>query len=231
MEYVFTYYSFMSMIDARSLLKQCTDSLNSELSFSYCYQAKEPRLSYNLPKDEGKEITYSTFSKERKKDDLYFKTEYNWFEFSGGVLYTTLNCIYPAGWSCRIHRQFFCKGIRLPLNECPWYDSKQSVGVVPIMLELWGMRSTTSLPSHPGSLWPEVVAPDGVLSMCQIELNSVFMLKWIVWNKNVLIFKLTLNWNKTFYIWTVFWHWNCVLMLNWVFEIELFIYIYKWIWH
>ena len=28
------------------------------------------------------------------------------------------------------------------------------------MQELWGMRSTPSLPSLPGSLWPGVVAPD-----------------------------------------------------------------------
>ena len=28
------------------------------------------------------------------------------------------------------------------------------------MLELWGIRSTPSLPSLPGPLWPGVVAPD-----------------------------------------------------------------------
>ena len=33
------------------------------------------------------------------------------------------------------------------------------------MLELWGMRSTPSLPSLPGGLWPIVVAPDRALSM------------------------------------------------------------------
>ena len=49
------------------------------------------------------------------------------------------------------------------------------------MLELWGVRSTPSLPSHPGPLWPGVVAPDSVLSMCWIELNCVLMLNWIVW--------------------------------------------------
>ena len=38
------------------------------------------------------------------------------------------------------------------------------------------MWSTTSLPSLPGPLWPGVVAPERVLSMGQIELNSVFML-------------------------------------------------------
>ena len=44
------------------------------------------------------------------------------------------------------------------------------------MLELWGMRSTPSLPSLSGPLYPGVVAPDKVLSMSYIELNSVLML-------------------------------------------------------
>ena len=38
------------------------------------------------------------------------------------------------------------------------------------------MRSTPSLPSLPGSLWPGVVVLDGVLSMGPIELNCVLML-------------------------------------------------------
>ena len=48
-------------------------------------------------------------------------------------------------------------------NECPKYDTKQSDGEVPVMLELWGMQSTPSLPSLPGPLCPGVVAPDRVL--------------------------------------------------------------------
>ena len=49
--------------------------------------------------------------------------------------------------------------------ECPGYDTKQSDGEVPAMLELWGMWSTLSLPSLPGPLWPGVIAPDRALSM------------------------------------------------------------------
>ena len=52
-----------------------------------------------------------------------------------------------------------------PPNECPGYDTKESDGEVPAVLELWGMRSTPSLPSLPGPLWPGVVAPDRALSM------------------------------------------------------------------
>ena len=63
-----------------------------------------------------------------------------------------------------------------PLNVCPGYDTKKSDGKVPVMLDLWGMRSTSSLPSLPGPLRPGVAAPKRVLSMGQIELNRVLML-------------------------------------------------------
>ena len=57
------------------------------------------------------------------------------------------------------------RGKTPPPNECPVYDTKQSDEKVPAVLELLGMRSTPSLPSLPGPLWPRVVAPDRVLSM------------------------------------------------------------------
>ena len=79
------------------------------------------------------------------------------------------------------------RGKNLP-NECPGYDTKQSE--VPVMLELWGMWSTPSLPLLPGPLWSGMVAPDRVLSMGQIELNCVLMLNWISWNRTVSTFKL-----------------------------------------
>ena len=37
-------------------------------------------------------------------------------------------------------------------NKCPRYDTKQSDGEVPAMLELWVMRSTPLLPSLRGPL-------------------------------------------------------------------------------
>ena len=52
-----------------------------------------------------------------------------------------------------------------PANECPRYDTKQSDGEVPVMLELWGMRSTPLLQSFPGPLWSGVVARDRALSI------------------------------------------------------------------
>ena len=80
-------------------------------------------------------------------------------------IYTFTVIIFPGGWGCRIHRLLLCRGVRHPPNDCPGYDTKQSDGEVPAMLELWEMRSTSSLPSLPGPLWPGVVAPDRALSM------------------------------------------------------------------
>ena len=42
----------------------------------------------------------------------------------------------PVGWGCRIHRLLLCWGVRPPTHKCPWYDTKQSDGEVPVMLEL-----------------------------------------------------------------------------------------------
>ena len=78
-------------------------------------------------------------------------------------------------------------------NRCPGYDTKQPDGEVPVMLELWGMRSTLSLPSLPGPPWPGVVAHDRILFMDQIKVNCALMLNWIVWFKTVLTFKLRTN--------------------------------------
>ena len=54
--------------------------------------------------------------------------------------------------NCRINRLHLGRGLRPHPhpNECPVYDGKQSGGEVPVMLELWEMRSTHSLPSFPG---------------------------------------------------------------------------------
>ena len=53
---------------------------------------------------------------------------------------------------------------------------KKFDGKAPVMLELWGMRIISSLPSLPGPLWPVVVASDAVISMVQIELICVITL-------------------------------------------------------
>ena len=73
------------------------------------------------------------------------------------------------------------------------YDTKRSDCEAPVMLELWGMRSTPSLPSLLGPFRPGVVAPDRVPSMGQIELIYKLMLGWIAWYRTVLICKLYIH--------------------------------------
>ena len=71
------------------------------------------------------------------------------------------------------------------------YDTKQSDSEVPIMLGLWGKRSTPSLPSLPGPLWLGVVALDiGPINGLNrtngiLMLNWIVWLNWIAWNRNV----------------------------------------------
>ena len=60
----------------------------------------------------------------------------------------------------------------------------------PVIVELWGTRSTPLLPSLPSPLWPGVIAPGRILSMGQIELNWILMLNWIVWNITVYMCKI-----------------------------------------
>ena len=99
-----------------------------------------------------------------------------------------LNCL--VGWGYRIHRLNLCQGVTP--YECPGYDTKQSDGEVPVMLELWGMQSALSLPSLLGPLWPEVVEPD----KCPIYGLDRFK-PW-------------------FLEFTVFLHLNCVFMQHWI---------------
>ena len=72
-----------------------------------------------------------------------------------------------------MHQLYLCKGVNPTLNECPGYSIKQSDGKAAIMVVLWEMRSSPSLPSLLGTLWPGVVATDRVLSMGQIDTRTV----------------------------------------------------------
>ena len=60
-----------------------------------------------------------------------------------------------------------CYEVRSLPNECPGYDTKQSDGEVPEMLELWGMQNTPSFSSLLGQPWPWVVTS-------QIELFDIW---------------------------------------------------------
>ena len=113
----------------------------------------------------------------------------NWIIWNKTVF--TFNCEMPS----RLRLQNtptapLYRGRTPPHQRVSWYDAKQSDDEVPVMLELWGMLNTLSLPLFPGQLWPRVVAPDRALSKSQIELNYVLMLNWIAWNRSVLACKL-----------------------------------------
>ena len=82
------------------------------------------------------------------------------------------------------------------------------------MLKLWGIQSTPSLPSFQGPLWLGVVAPDRVLSMGLMELNSVLMQKSIIWNRIVFFFienvlrRNWIVWNRTVWLNRIAWNRN-----------------------
>ena len=91
----------------------------------------------------------------------------------------------PVSWGCRIHRLHLCERVR-HTQRLSWYETKQSDGEAPVMLDLWGMQSTPLLSSLPGPCWSGVVALDRVLSMGQIELNCV---SWTAWNRTLFVLK------------------------------------------
>ena len=65
-------------------------------------------------------------------------------------------------------------------NECLENDTKKTHGEVPVILELWGMRSTLLSLSLPAPVRPGEVAPDRVLLLSQIELHCVLMQNRVV---------------------------------------------------
>ena len=90
----------------------------------------------------------------------------------------------PVDWEAVEYTDCFsAEGYVPPHNGCSWYDTKQSDGEAPVMLEISRMRSTPSLPSLIGSLWPGELVPDGVLFMDKPELNWIIRFIWIVWNE------------------------------------------------
>ena len=90
------------------------------------------------------------------------------------------------------NRTVYLNKMDLTLNN----DTKQSDGEALVIWDLWGMQRTSLVPSHPGKLWPRVVAPDRLLSMFQIELNCTLMINWIVWNRTVYLNKMDLTLNN-----------------------------------
>ena len=60
----------------------------------------------------------------------------------------------PVGEGCRIHQLHLNRGVKKnPPQRVSCYDTKLCDGEIPVILELWGMRSTPSLQLLPGPLW------------------------------------------------------------------------------
>ena len=64
-------------------------------------------------------------------------------------------------------------------NKSLEYDFKQSDGEIRVMLDLWGKRSTPSLPLAPSLLWPRVITSDRVMSKGKIKLKCVLLVHGI----------------------------------------------------
>ena len=72
---------------------------------------------------------------------------------------------------CRIHRLHRCRRVKKTTYAYPGYDTKQSNGQALVMLEIWGMQSTPSLPSIPDPFCSRVVvAPYRVLFLVEKEI-------------------------------------------------------------
>ena len=68
--------------------------------------------------------------------------------------------------------------------KSPGHDIKQSEDEAPVMLKLWGMVSSLSLPSLPGPHWAGMVAPDSpmygsnriVWHLNRVQTNGLLLL-------------------------------------------------------
>ena len=74
-------------------------------------------------------------------------TQITFYPVSGGELQNTLTSHLQRG--------------KTSPNECPVYDTKQSAGQVPVILDLWEMWSTPSSPSFLSPRRPGVETLDG----------------------------------------------------------------------
>ena len=75
----------------------------------------------------------------------------NWIFWNKTVWHLTM-CIAQSAGAVE-YTDCISAGGQDPPNECLGYDTKQSDGEVPAVLELWGMQSTPLLPLPPGLEW------------------------------------------------------------------------------
>ena len=103
------------------------------------------------------------------------RTYINWIAWNTTVLTFKLNCLkyfilhltlcFALSARAIEYIESFCAEKQDFPSECPGFDTKQSDSEVLVMLELYRIRSTPSLPLLPGPLGLGVAAPDRILSM------------------------------------------------------------------
>ena len=133
---LFTNPSARAGYDTRSIFKRSLTGLNSEFSFSYtsCLtKAEEHSLSYYLPIAGGRIIGFVPFPRVLGLCEMQSVSSRIWTRVAESISYDDNH-----------------------------YSTKQSDSEVIVMSEIWGIRSTPSLPSFPGPLWPGVVALDWI---------------------------------------------------------------------
>ena len=106
-------------------------------------------------------------------------------------------------------------------NECLVYDNKQSDVKISVILKVWKMQNTHSLPSFLCPFCPWVIAHEKALCLGQIELNCVLILNWIAWKRTALTFKLRIYANLNCLKWNCFGMrnsvvWNRIIWWNWI---------------
>ena len=140
---IFTNPPARAIYDTRSIFKRSLKGLNTEFSFSKtsCLtKAEEPSLPYYLPIAGGRIFAFIPFSRI--------------------LVLCEMQSVRSRIWT-RVAVSISCDDNHYTTGT----STKQSNGDVPVMLGLWGMQSSVSLPLLPGPLWPGVVAPDRALSM------------------------------------------------------------------
>ena len=171
------------------------------------YRPKRWEYNNKVEDNSPKPLKYKNHQasqKIRKLEFLYLKRYSAMPNLNGRAL----KLVCPIGWGCWIHRLLLCRGVKLTQWVSWIEETKQSDGEVPVMLELWWMRSTPSFPSLQGPIWPGMVESDRVLCMGQIGLNCLRVQNWFVWNWRIFDTESSLKPNWIVWFRTVWLNWN-----------------------
>ena len=149
--------------------QSCTDSHLSYRKNIKNIIVPADSLLYNIGNDFFENLSFA-------EQHNYMNCHIKVFEINVKLVWTHTSWILPCRLGLWNTPTISLQRAKTPLQRVSWYGTNPSDGEVSVMMELWGMQSTPSLPSLPGQLWPGVVSPDRVLYMGQLELNCVLML-------------------------------------------------------